>query len=51
MHNNNTINKRPKPTKPFSDKLSNTPKTCNCRKISNINLDLQILLTIQCFNR
>ena len=34
MHNNNTINKHSKPTKPFCDKLSNMPKTCNCRKIN-----------------
>ena len=35
MHNNNnTINKHSKSTKPFCDKLSNMPKTCNCRKIN-----------------
>ena len=34
MHNNNTINKHSKPTKHFSDKLINMPKTCNCRKIN-----------------
>ena len=34
MHNNNTINKHSKLTKPFCDKLSNMPKTCNCRKIN-----------------
>ena len=34
MHNNNTIVKYSKPTKPNSDKLSNMPKTCNCCKIN-----------------
>ena len=41
MHNNNTINKHSKPTKPFCDKLSNMPKTCNCRKINKDNCPLK----------
>ena len=41
MHNNNTINKYLKPTKPNIDKLSNMPKTCNCCKINKDNCPLK----------
>ena len=34
MQNIKTINKHSKPNKPFCDKLSNIPKTCNSRKIN-----------------
>ena len=30
-----------KPTKPFCDKLSNMPKTCNCRKTNKDNCPLK----------
>ena len=41
MHNNKTINKYSKPTNPNSNKLSNMPKTCNCRKLNKDNCPLK----------
>ena len=41
MHNNKTINKYSKPANPNSNKLSNMPKTCNCRKLNKDNCPLK----------
>ena len=38
---NKILLKFSKPTKPNSDKLSNMPKTCNCRKINKDNCPLK----------